>query len=312
MTDPVEEAGPDAPDAGTEKLRAPYAGLRMVLMTFAGTFLTILGIFFFGGLGLVFLAKSAVVLVATKLFVDPLLWFKGVSLPMVTSIWDLLVLGLGRFVVTPILTVVNHSAFYSVRGIVAPLFSRIQKDDLLEQENREMLHSLIQDNPGIGLMELASATDLGWGTVVYHTGRLQASGLIASFKNGQNRHFFINGHPAAKDKKRIAVLRNETAIGLARAVYGTDGPTQSDLGRSLDIKGPTVTKYIKRLEAEGLVTTELDGRTKRVHPTPDLGPVLAHFEDIETVNTHAGLLVEVHRKERATEAPEAEPMAVAA
>lgn len=170
------------------------------------------------------------------------------------------------------------------RLVGLPLFSRINKDEILANEGREILITLVESNPGIGLMELSEMSGLGWGTTVYHMTRLQQAGLVASMKNGQNRHFFKNGHPAARSKKAVAVLKNETAGQVARFVMATPGVTQAEIGRRLAIGAPTVTKYVKRLESEGLLSTVQDGRTKLVHGTPELTEVMGHLEPVTTPN----------------------------
>jgi DNA-binding MarR family transcriptional regulator len=164
------------------------------------------------------------------------------------------------------------------RMIGFPLFSRLSKDDLLENDGREMLFNLVDSNPGIGLAQLADQSGLGWGTTVYHLGRLEQGGFISSMKNGQNRHFFKNGHPAAQQKKAIAVLKNDTAAQLARYLMATPGATGKTIANGLGIAAPTVTKYVKRLEEEGLVETLREGRSKIVQPTTLLVSAMEHIE----------------------------------
>lgn len=164
------------------------------------------------------------------------------------------------------------------RILGAPLFSRLSKDELLENGGRESLFQLVTENPGIGLQELANQSGLGWGTTVYHLGRLEQGGFISSMKNGQSRHFFKNGHPAASSKKAIAVLKNHTASDVARFLMSTPGATQTTISSRLGIAPPTVTKYIKRLEAEGLVETLKEGRSKIVQPTTALIEAMRHVD----------------------------------
>lgn len=162
------------------------------------------------------------------------------------------------------------------RLFMTPLFSRIDKDELLDNEGRDVLLTLVDENPGIGLKDLSERAGLGWGTTVYHMSRLESAGYVASMKNGQNRHFFKNGHPAALMKKHVAVLRNETAGNVARFLLATPGSTQSTIAKRLGLGAPTVTKYVKRMERQGLVQVIQDGRSKIVQPTVALQDALDH------------------------------------
>lgn len=168
------------------------------------------------------------------------------------------------------------------RLFMAPMFSRIHKDELLDNSGRDELCTLVDENPGIGLKDLCERTGLGWGTTVYHMSRLEDAGFVASIKNGQNRHFFKNGHPAALMKEHVAVLRNETAGNLARFLLATPGSTQTTIAKRLGLGAPTVTKYVKRMERQGLVQVVQDGRSKIVQPTGVLQNALDHAAPMPT------------------------------
>lgn len=172
----------------------------------------------------------------------------------------------------------NGLGLVLARLVGLPLFSRLSKDDLLENDGREMLFNLVEANPGIGLAQLADRSGLGWGTTVYHLGRLEQGGFISSMKNGQARHFFKNGHPAAQQKQAVAVLQNDTASQVARFLLTTPGATGKTIASGLGIAAPTVTKYVKRLEEAGLVETLREGRSKIVQPTETLASAMRHIE----------------------------------
>lgn len=169
--------------------------------------------------------------------------------------------------------------FAAARLAGAPLFSRIQKGDMLENDGRELLYELIQADPGISLTELSERAGLGWGTTVYHLGRLEQANYVTSMRQGQSRHFFKSGHGAVNHKHAIAMLKNQTAGDMARFLVNQPGTTQSAIAKALGIKAPTVTKYVKRLEGEGLVQVEAAGRSKLIHPTTQLSTALTHVDD---------------------------------
>lgn len=178
------------------------------------------------------------------------------------------------------------------RLFMAPMFSRIEKNELLNNEGRDVLMTLIDENPGIGLKDLSERAGLGWGTTVYHMSRLEAAGFVASMKNGQNRHFFKNGHPAALMKDHVAVLRNQTAGNVARFLLATPGSTQTTIAKRLGLGAPTVTKYVKRMERQGLVQVVQDGRSKIVQPTGALQSALDHAAPMPEVPRQTGVLTQ--------------------
>ncbi len=178
------------------------------------------------------------------------------------------------------------------RLFMAPMFSRIEKDELLNNEGRDVLMTIVDQNPGIGLKDLSEQSGLGWGTTVYHMSRLETAGFVASMKNGQHRHFFKNGHPAALMKNHVAVLRNQTAGNMARFLLATPGSTQSAIAKRLGLGAPTVTKYVKRMERQGLVQVVQDGRSKIVQPTGALQSALDHAAPMPQVPRQTGVLTQ--------------------
>lgn len=164
------------------------------------------------------------------------------------------------------------------RFLLAPLFSRIDKDDMLDNDGRELLFNLVQNEPGISLSELSERSGLGWGTTVYHLGRLEQAGFVSSMRQGQTRHFFEKGNAVAAQKNAIAVLKNQTAGDMARFLLAQPGATQSAIGQALGIKAPVVTKYVKRLHGEGLVDVAPSGRSKVITPTSQLSAAMTHLD----------------------------------
>ncbi|HEV8360671.1 MAG TPA: hypothetical protein VGR28_09470, partial [Candidatus Thermoplasmatota archaeon] len=67
-----------------------------------------------------------------------------------------------------------------IQFFAAPLFTRIPRDEALNQVNREKVYNLIRERPGIHAHAIATHLRLGWSTAFYHLRTLETHGLVAS------------------------------------------------------------------------------------------------------------------------------------
>lgn len=163
----------------------------------------------------------------------------------------------------------------SIAGVLAPLFSRIDKDEILENEVRSRVHDAVEHNPGITIKEVTEVCDIGWGTAVYHLKRLEDEKLLVSQRHRQYRRYFKNGGGIVNgEKTAFAELKHETSQSLAKAVIENPGSIQKELCEEVGISAPLAHKYLDRLADAELVRKEKEWRSVRYFPTPKLGDLM--------------------------------------
>ncbi len=148
-----------------------------------------------------------------------------------------------------------------------PLYSRLQKDQLLENTTRARLVEVIEEEPGLSKKELCEAVDAGWGNTTYHLQRLEQAGFVRSQKQGHHRRFYRTGEMDGDEIEALGVLKNENAQQIARYLIQEPGSKQKDVCEALDISPSLAHKWIKRLEENELVESRREWRSK--HYTPD-------------------------------------------
>lgn len=156
-----------------------------------------------------------------------------------------------------------------------PLYSRLARGDMLDNEVRAKLHELVSENPGLALQELCKLSGAGWGTTVYHLQRLEQAGLVTSKKQGHHRRFYTVGEVDRRDVDALGILRNETPQAIARYLLESPGCNQKDVCEALGISPSLAHKHLKRLEAQNLVSTERQWRSVHYTPDPKLSELLA-------------------------------------
>lgn len=158
-------------------------------------------------------------------------------------------------------------------GAVA-LYSRLTRSDLLDNEHRDAVYRLIQENPGMGLTEICKQTGLGWGTTVYHLDRLERAQMVSSERVGPHRCYFPMGTVPRSARKGIGTLKAETTRSVAAFLATRPGATQTELCEGLGLSASAASKQVTKLETAGLVRRERDGKTVRLYATPDLPTLL--------------------------------------
>lgn len=154
------------------------------------------------------------------------------------------------------------------------LYSRLSKSELLDNEHRDRVYKLIQENPGLGLTEISERSGLGWGTTVYHLDRLERVGFVASERAGLHRCYFPVGTLPRESRKGIGALKADTTRAIATFLVQRPGATQSELCEALGMSASAASKQITKLESAGLVRREREWKTVRLHPEPTLGALV--------------------------------------
>lgn len=137
--------------------------------------------------------------------------------------------------------------------LLAPLYTRIAKNRVLDQPTRERIAKLVQDEPGITFGEVSRRVDVAAGQLTHHARMLEDAGVIFSTRDGQQRRFFHVGHG------RVDAVPPLAERALAR--LQEEGPMRvSDLARALGASRQALHYHAKKLADEGRVSLDAEGR----------------------------------------------------
>lgn len=148
------------------------------------------------------------------------------------------------------------------------LFSRIDKDELLENDRRARIFDLIKSNPGIHLSEIARELDFAWGTTLHHLRKLRADHLILYKEMGHHKSFFVNGSGLSeKQMEAMSLIKSGTLSRLAQYLETHPRVSLKELSEALQISPPLAAFHIRKLEKAGLVQKVRDGKSVRLSTT---------------------------------------------
>jgi DNA-binding MarR family transcriptional regulator len=147
--------------------------------------------------------------------------------------------------------------------LVVPLFTKLSKNELLDQFNRGQIFGYIKSNPGANYNLIMNELGIGNGTLSYHLHMLERQGLIKSRSAGRYKIFYPSGTPVPKDyPARISKLQDR----ILSVVKSQEGITQHEIIELIGGTQQTISYNLKRLRKLGMLKEERKGRVVRYYP----------------------------------------------
>ncbi len=152
------------------------------------------------------------------------------------------------------------------------LFSRIDKDELLENERRAEIYELIKQRPGIHLSQISRELDMAWGSTLHHLRKLREERIVQTKSIGHHKCYFLNGSGYSDAQMRVmSLLKNDTLADVAAAIEAHPDTSLKDLSEKIGISAPLAAHHVKTLEKAGVIQKERAGKSVRIRAT-DLVP----------------------------------------
>ncbi len=146
------------------------------------------------------------------------------------------------------------------------LFSRIQKDDLLDHPVRSQLMHAVETHPGAHYQHLVKEVGKGRGVVEHHLRKLESGGLIQRKRTDGYTCYFAKGRVDNRVMDALPAMKSPTAAKLVESVLARPGVTAKELAATLGISPSTASHHIGRLRQAGLLD-KTDGRNAALVPT---------------------------------------------
>jgi len=150
-------------------------------------------------------------------------------------------------------------------GVTVPFYSRIPRDELLDNPTRRAVYEAIGEDPGSSLRELAEVADCSVSTVRYHLRRLADEDLVASASSQGTRRWFPADDFTPEEMNKLAVLSIGDTRDVYEAIRTEPGASLSELAETVGSSPSAVHKIVDRLLVANLVEKERDGRSVALH-----------------------------------------------
>ena len=136
-----------------------------------------------------------------------------------------------------------------------PLYTRLHREELLDNETRGMIRGCIVSDPGIHYNEIQRRCNLGNGKAAYHLHALEREGFIRSRNDGRLKRFY----PAEMKPEEAPPRLGRLERIIFDAVREREGRSQREIAGALDVPYPTVSRYINKMASEGVLRLEKSG-----------------------------------------------------
>jgi DNA-binding MarR family transcriptional regulator len=152
---------------------------------------------------------------------------------------------------------------------VVPLYSKIRREEVLDQFVRGQVFGYIQANPGDHYSSIRQTLRLKNGTLAYHLRTLERESFVFSRMDGVFRRFYPSGLDPARVKLRESV--RETHRRIMELIEGSPGITPKELAGKLGASHQVASYHVRLLARRGRIRLEQRGRNTLCFP-PGPGP----------------------------------------
>jgi len=133
--------------------------------------------------------------------------------------------------------------------------------------HRRRIFSLLTNNPGMGVVYLASECGIAQNTVEWHLGALIKAGYIAKHGKGKQRVFFPVGLISHEQAELFKIINHPGHSIVLRKIIDNPGISQQEMAQHLGKSRQSVGKILDILEFAEIVTVVTDGIHSRFYPT---------------------------------------------
>lgn len=152
---------------------------------------------------------------------------------------------------------------------ISPLYSKLKKNDILHQNNRNKIYTFILYNPGANYTYLKNHLKMGSGTLAYHLSILEREEYITSNKDAKSRTFIIkNGDWNAVDKMKYITL-SKIQLNILQYITDHGACSPSDLKNNVNLSRTTISYSLKRLKDRGLIYSRKSGKFSHYYISED-------------------------------------------
>ncbi|MGA1793373.1 MAG: PKD domain-containing protein [Thermoplasmatota archaeon] len=141
--------------------------------------------------------------------------------------------------------------------LLIPLFSRIRRDEVLDNFERGRIYQYILLNPGDYFSHIKEMLELNSGTLTYHLKVLEQREFIRSVTDGTHKRFYPYGMRVEPGDHR------DIQSMILELLAFNPGMSQKEIARSLGVHVSTVNYHINMMVGAGLLRSDRSRRTQR-------------------------------------------------
>ena len=159
------------------------------------------------------------------------------------------------------------------RWFLLPLFTRLKKEEVLDQFTRGRVYQFVEGRPGSHFSEILRHLGLAHGALAYHLSVLEREGMLHSRTQGTRRLFYTRG----------ALPLGESTSAIERVILErlseSPGLTVPALAVRLGAKRQVTLYHVRRLAQTGRLRLERSRLSLRCYPQTTAAPEAAAAQE---------------------------------
>jgi parallel beta-helix repeat protein len=153
---------------------------------------------------------------------------------------------------------------FGLLTLFLPLYSRINKSNVLDQPTRYKILGYIIGNPGAHFGLIKHDLELGNGQLADHLRHLTRAHLIYAKEDGIKKRFYPVGYPKREDGEHPFSVIQEKILNIVKS---NSGISQKKLASEMGISRQVAGYHLTKMEKEGVIAKEVVGRESRYFPS---------------------------------------------
>jgi len=181
-----------------------------------------------------------------------------------TMILPVIALGIGLCGITGLALLREDVRIGLLTITLLPLYSRLRKDELLGNDNRNIIYQHILGHPGVHYSSLLREMSFGSGTLVHHLALLERNGMIRTKKKFSRRFFFPSGMPIESPEKPIERPLSHNQSTILEFLKVRSSATSREIQEGSSLSQSSVNYSLDQLVKDGIVVRSKEETGKRI------------------------------------------------
>jgi len=144
----------------------------------------------------------------------------------------------------------------ALTSLLLPLYSKIRKDEVLDQFTRGKIQGYITAYPGEHYNSIKAQLGITNGSLAYHLKVLEREGYVTSVRDGMYRRYYPKETPLPRRRGQFSQMQEM----IIEHVREEPGITQDGLARKMKVSNQVIYYHVRNLMAAGAIRLEKDGK----------------------------------------------------
>jgi predicted GH43/DUF377 family glycosyl hydrolase/DNA-binding MarR family transcriptional regulator len=151
---------------------------------------------------------------------------------------------------------------YRLIPFIFPLYSRLKKEEVLDQFTRGRIYEYIRNNPGDHYNSIKQELNLNNGVLSYHLRTLEREQYLKSTRDGMYKRFY----PVDVKVPRVNGFGVRSIQGqMIMHIISHPGLTQKEISAAMSTSQQVVSYHLKLMMVTGHIRAERQGKTNRYY-----------------------------------------------